>query len=105
MPLNFTDVVPVNPEPFILTAVPTGAQSGVKLPMPVVTAMVRVTGIVTGVLVAPVAEIVIVPLYVPAVRPVMLTEAVTVAGAVPEVGLRLSQVALSLALKLSVPPP
>ena len=66
---------------------------------------VKVTGTLTGVLVAPVALMVIVPLYVPAARPVMSTEAVSVEGAVPLVGLTVSHGALSLAVKLSVPAP
>ena len=59
---------------------------------------VSVTGTLTGVLVAPVAETVIVPLYVPAARPEMLTESVLLEGAVPVVGLRVSHVASSLRL-------
>ena len=66
---------------------------------------VRVTGTLTGELVAPVAVTVIAPLYVPGVRPAMLTETVTAEGAVPEVGLTLSHVALSVALQFNVPPP
>jgi len=53
--------------------------------------MVRVTAIVCGVLVAPGAAIWIEPLYVPAVSPVMLTEAVSVEGAVVELRDTLSQ--------------
>lgn len=66
---------------------------------------VRVTGTVCGVLVAPVAEIVMVPLYVPAARPLMFTLAATDPLPVPEVGLRLNQFTLSLTVQLSVPEP
>src|SRR5262249_29089408 len=66
---------------------------------------VNVTGTLTGVLVAPVALMVIVPLYAPAASPLMLTEAVSVEGAVPLAGLTVSHEASSLAVKLRVPPP
>jgi hypothetical protein len=46
-----------------------------------------------------------VPLYVPAARPAVLTDTVAVDGAVPLAGETLSQVALSVADQVSVPPP
>jgi len=62
---------------------------------------VKLTAVVCGVLEAPVALIVIVPLYVPADRPehdaVTVIESVSVV-AVPDVGDVLSQEALSLIL-------
>ena len=48
---------------------------------------------------------VIVPLNVPAARPVMSTEAVSVAGAVPLAGLTVSHGALSLTVESRVPAP
>ena len=66
---------------------------------------VSVTGTDCGVLVAPVAVIVIVPLYVPAVRLAVFTLTVTVLGAEPEAGLRVNHAALSLTDQLMVPPP
>ena len=67
--------------------------------------IVSVTGMLTGEFVAPVAVIVIVALYVSAVRPAMLTDRVTLSLFVPPVGLRLSHVALSLTDQFNVPPP
>ena len=66
-------------------------------------ATVNVTG--TETLVAPVALRVMVALYVPAVRVPVATLAVSVPLPVPEDGLTVSQVALSVADQLSVPPP
>jgi hypothetical protein len=66
---------------------------------------VRVTGTLTGELVAPVAEMVMVPLYVPAARPEVFAETVTDEGAVPLAGLMVSQVALEEPDQVSVPPP
>ena len=64
---------------------------------------VNVTGTVTGVV--PVALRVMVALYVPAVREPVATLAVSVPLPVPEDGLNVSQLALSVADQLSVPPP
>jgi hypothetical protein len=68
-----------------------------------------VTATVCGVLVAPGAVTVIVPLYVPAAKPEMFTAAATVLGAVPEVGETLSQlppeVVEAAAVQVIVPPP
>jgi hypothetical protein len=55
--------------------------------------------------VAPAAVTVIVALYVPAVRPAILTDKVTVPLFVPVVGLRLSHVALSFTDQVNVPSP
>lgn len=68
-------------------------------------ATVKVTGMVRGVLVAPVASTVIVALYVPAVRPARLTLAVKEPLPVPEAGLKVNHEALSLVLQASVPVP
>jgi len=65
---------------------------------------VSVTGTLSGELDAPVALTVMVPLYVPAASPLILTEAVSVEGAVPLAGLTLSHEALSVAVQLNVPP-
>ena len=67
--------------------------------------IVNVTGILMGEFVAPGAVIVIAALYVPADRPAILTDKVTVPLFVPLVGLRLSHVALSLTDQFNVPPP
>ncbi len=60
---------------------------------------------VCGVFVEPDAVIVIGVLTVPAVMPAVLTLTVMVPGPVPEAGLRLSQLALSVAVQLNVPLP
>jgi hypothetical protein len=49
------------------------------------------------------AEIVIAALYVPAVRPLILTEATSVEGAAPLVGLTVSHEASSLAVQFRAP--
>ena len=67
--------------------------------------IVRVTGMVRGLLVAPVPVTVIVALYVPVLSPLLLTETVSVEGAVPLLGLRESQEAFSEADHDNVPPP
>lgn len=66
-------------------------------------ATVSVTG--TDTAVAPVALTVMVPLWVPAVSAPVVTVAVTVPLLVPEAGLTVSQLVLSLADQVSVPPP
>jgi hypothetical protein len=66
---------------------------------------VKVTGTVCGVLVAPVAVIVIAALYIPAARVPVVTLSVAEPLPVPAAGLRVSQDELSLTLQLSVPPP
>jgi hypothetical protein len=66
-------------------------------------ATVRVTGIVFDVV--PLAVTVIVAFIVPAARPAVLTLAVTAPLPEPDAGLKVSQVALSLADQLRVPPP
>jgi hypothetical protein len=70
--------------------------------------IVRITGTVCGVFVAPGAVIVMVAEYVLATRPAMFT--LTVIGSVsvavvPDAGFKLSQGASPLRLQLSVPPP
>jgi hypothetical protein len=66
-------------------------------------ATVRVTETICEV--TPAAEIVIVPLYVPAARPAGATDTVRGEGAVPDVGVTLNHEALKAALQVSVPPP
>lgn len=66
---------------------------------------VKLTVTVCGVLVAPVAVMVMVPEYEPAVNPEVLTEAVSVPEPVPAAGLTVSQAALSAAVQLKVPVP
>lgn len=66
---------------------------------------VKLTATVCGVLVAPLAVMVIAPEYDPAVRPEVLTEAVMVPLFTPDVGEMVSQAALSLAVQLRVPVP
>jgi hypothetical protein len=72
-------------------------------------AMFNVTAIVCGVLEAPGAVMVIVPLYVPAANAVLLTVAVRVLGAVPDPGETLSQlppeVVAAAAVQFNVPLP
>ena len=60
-----------------------------------------------GVLVAPVAVTAMFPLYTPAAKPTMLTDAVIVEGAVPDWGETLSQLApeVTLAVQFNVPVP
>lgn len=60
---------------------------------------------VTGVLVAPVDVITIVPLWVPIARPPMLGVTVIVDGAVPDDGVTDSQLPLAVAVQFSVPAP
>jgi len=67
--------------------------------------MVNVTGTVCGVLVAPVAVMVIVPLYVPALKPEIAAVIVIVPGAVPLVGESVSHAALDEVVQFNVPPP
>lgn len=67
--------------------------------------IVSVTGMVLGVFVAPMALMVIVALYVPAVRPVMLMLMVEEPDPVPVAGLGVSHVTSSVTVQLSVPPP
>ena len=67
--------------------------------------MTKVTATLCGLLVAPAAVTVMVPLYVPGASPATFAETVRVAAFVPDVGATLSQVALSLTLQLSVPLP
>lgn len=66
---------------------------------------VNVTGTARGVFVAPPAETVIVPVWVPAVRPAVATLMLSVPAPVPDAGLRLSQLVFSVAVQLSVPLP
>ena len=66
---------------------------------------VKLTATICGVLIAPDAAIVIVPVYEPAASPEVLIEAVSVPEPVPYAGLSVSQVALSLAAQLKVPVP
>lgn len=91
--------VPVNA--ILLTLSPmTGLAVGAGL-------TVRETGMTCGVLVAPVAEIVMAAVYVPAASPVRLTPAEIESDSVvvvPEAGARLSQAALLLMLHDNVPP-
>jgi hypothetical protein len=67
--------------------------------------MVKLTGMVWGVLVAPVAVAVTLSEYVPAASPVIFAVAVKEPGAVPEVGKTESHDALLLTLQLKVPVP
>ena len=67
--------------------------------------IVSVTGILAGLPCAPVAVTMIVAVYVPAVSPVVLILAVIAPAFVPDVGERVSQVWLSVALQVIVPPP
>jgi hypothetical protein len=66
---------------------------------------VNVTPMDAGVFDAPVAAIEMLPVYVPALKPVGETDTVSVEGAVPEAGETLSQVAVeaAVAVQLSVP--
>ena len=66
---------------------------------------VKLTGIVWGVLVAPVAAPVILPEYVPAASPAMIVVAVNEPAPVPELGERESHDASVLTLQLKVPVP
>src|SRR5256885_1566042 len=66
---------------------------------------VRVTGISAGDPCAPLAVMVIWPLYVPVMSPPTATAACSVCGAVPDVGETESQAALSLAVKDIIPVP
>ena len=69
---------------------------------------VNVTGMVTGLLVAPLAAMIMLALYVPAIPPVMLTDTVTLLISpvdVPLVGLKVSHLALVITVQLSVPEP
>src|SRR5207249_3509858 len=66
---------------------------------------VSVTGTVCGVLVAPVAVTVIVVLYSPAARRAFVLLIVVEPGALPEAGLRVSHVAVSLTDQPREPPP
>ncbi len=68
-------------------------------------AIVNVTGIDWGVLVAPVPVTVMVDEYVPAASPEMFAVAVNDAGAVPEMGESESQEAAALTLQPRVPVP
>ena len=67
--------------------------------------MVRVIGILSGELEAPAAVIVTVPVCVPTASPALFIDTVSVEGAVPEVGLTVIHVLLSVAVQLSVPTP
>jgi hypothetical protein len=73
--------------------------------MPIVggAATAKVTGTVTEV--APVAVIVIVPVWLPVARPPVAAVRVTVPLPVPEIGDAVSQAALSLTDHVNVPPP
>src|SRR5687767_1639109 len=64
----------------------------------------KVTGTVKGELLTLAAVTVIVPLYVPAARPAILTERFVDEDAVPLVVSIVSQLASSLALQLRMPP-
>jgi hypothetical protein len=64
---------------------------------------VKVTGIVLGELLAFGEVIVMLAEYTPTARPVLLTDTVSVDGAVPDAGLILSQLALSLAVQFNTP--
>jgi hypothetical protein len=68
---------------------------------------VNATTMFWGVLVAPAAPTAMVPLYTPAAKPAMFTEAVIVEGAVPDWGETLSQLApeVTLAVQFNVPLP
>ena len=78
----------------------------VRVPVLVTGAVtVKLTATVWGVLVAPVAVMVIVPEYDPAVSPEVLTEAVMVPVFVPDAGVMVNQAALSLAVQFKVPVP
>jgi hypothetical protein len=92
-PVNVHGAALPSKPPFTINSVP---------PAPLT---VKVTGTLTGVLVAPAALMVIVPLNVPAASPLMLTDAVSVDGAVPLAGLTVSHDASSVAVQLSVPAP
>ena len=67
--------------------------------------MVSTTGTVRGVFVAPVTEMVMEALYVPAVRAPVATVRVIVPFPVPDAGESVNQAALSLADQVKVPPP
>ena len=67
--------------------------------------MVKSTGMVCGVLVAPVPVTVMVVVYVPAASPGTITVAVNELGAVPETGERASQGAVVVTLQSNVPLP
>jgi hypothetical protein len=60
---------------------------------------------VRGVLVAPIAAIVILSLYVPGARPVMLTDSVELPELLPLIVERVSHDAVLESVQLSVPPP
>src|SRR4051812_11846495 len=68
-------------------------------------AIVRLTGIVCGVFVAPDAEIVILVVYVPGFKLPIFTVPVTVPEPEPLAGLRLSQLAGSDTLQFNIPVP
>ena len=66
---------------------------------------IKLTGIVWGVLVAPVAATVILPEYVPAASPAMTAVVLNEPASVPELEERESHDALVLTLQLKVPVP
>jgi len=65
---------------------------------------VRLTGTVSGLLPAPEAVIVTLPLYVPADSPVRLIPTLRLAGVVPDPGVTASQAAEGVAVRLSADP-
>lgn len=69
------------------------------------TTMVKSTGMVCGVLVAPVPVTVMVVAYVPAASPATIAVAVNELGVVPETGERASQGAVVFTLQSNVPFP
>ena len=77
----------------------------VRLIVPAVAGGLTVNETGSVLLVAPVAETIMVPLYVPALSPVRVTAAATVPVLVPDAGERLSHAALSPAVQASVPVP
>ena len=67
-------------------------------------ATVKLTGTVCGLLPAPEAVIVTLPLYVPADTPLGLTDTLRLAGVVPDTGVTASQAAEAVAVRLSAEP-
>ena len=65
---------------------------------------VKLTGTVCGLLPAPAAVIVTLPLYVPADNPLGLTDTLRLAGVAPEAGVTASQAAEGVAVRLSADP-
>jgi hypothetical protein len=65
---------------------------------------VRLTGTVCGLLPAPAAPIMTLPLYVPADNPLGSTDTLRLAGVVPEPFVTLNQAAEAVAVRLSAEP-